>query len=338
MNYSIPPAIRLPQDAADRRWAVILAGGDGRRLLPLTRTLAGDDRPKQFCNLFGEGTLWEQTAERAAAVALPEHTFSVVTQSHARFYSRRPPTALLIQPCNKGTAPAIAYSLMCLHRLDPSGVAAFFPSDHHFAESCAFTNYVKQALACAESFPDRVFLLGMAATRPETGYGWIEPGALLAGGKYGPAFGVRRFWEKPPLSAAVQLLRRGWLWNSFVMAGKVSAFLNLMQQAIPRLYDSFQAMDPAVFIPALLTKDRERALSDLYDKLPCSSFSSDVLVACPEKIGVLCSSSVEWTDVGDVRRALSVMNRKEGPSSLPVMPAPGVPVALGLDPVLETEI
>src|SRR5690348_12785191 len=123
------------------RWGVILAGGDGTRLLPLTRRITGDDRPKQFCCIFGEETLLVQTRRRVSRIIPPQQILLVLTMAHERFYIDQVDDAarscLLIQPYNRGTAPAIVYSLMWVRHLDPEGVVAFFPSDHYFSEDAA---------------------------------------------------------------------------------------------------------------------------------------------------------------------------------------------------------
>jgi len=121
----------------DSEWAVILAGGDGTRLKCLTRKIAGDERPKQFCSVLGNRTLLEETRQRAAHELARERTLYVVNRAHEEFYApilaREPLQNILVQPSNRGTAPAILYSLLRIAAVDPKALVAFFPSDHlHF--------------------------------------------------------------------------------------------------------------------------------------------------------------------------------------------------------------
>jgi len=119
-------------DGWRHRWGVILAGGDGRRLLPLTRRITGEDTPKQFCAVVGHKSLLAQTLDRVRKIVPSERTAVVLTKVHERFYGNLAADAersqLLVQPCNRGTAPAITYSLSRLRELDAEGVVAIFPS------------------------------------------------------------------------------------------------------------------------------------------------------------------------------------------------------------------
>src|SRR5262245_10614139 len=98
------------------RWALILAGGDGTRLKPLTRAIAGDDRPKQFCSMFGGRTLLDDALRRASSLVPEDRTIAVVTRAHESYYRQLSDSnlrsGLLAQPQNKGTAAAIILGLL----------------------------------------------------------------------------------------------------------------------------------------------------------------------------------------------------------------------------------
>lgn len=285
---------------------MILAGGDGTRLRPLTRVIAGDERPKQFCAVLGDETLLDQTRRRVALAVRPEQTLFVLTRTHERFYDSPlgdvPRERLVVQPKNAGTATAILYSLLRLSKVDPSAAVAFFPSDHYFSDDAAFMSYVEAAFEAARSGGGMVILLGIKPEGPDAEYGWIEPVSPGLVKNPDALCRVRRFWEKPAPDLARTLLGRGCLWNSFVMVGRVSAFLKMIRRASPDLYDRF--LDLA---PLLNTADEAGAVAGLYSQLDDVNFSQEVLAARPRGLAVLQVSGLRWSDLGKPQRVLTTM-------------------------------
>ncbi|HLN84977.1 MAG TPA: sugar phosphate nucleotidyltransferase, partial [Candidatus Limnocylindrales bacterium] len=165
---------------ATNEWAVILAGGDGTRLKSLTRHIAGDERPKQFCSVLGHRTLLEETQSRAALELAPARTLYVVNRAHENYYtpilSCKASENLVVQPRNRGTAPAILYSLLRIAARDPKAIVAFFPSDHYISDNEKFMAHIRTALDTAHKRPTLIMLLGLEPETPEVEYGWIEPG------------------------------------------------------------------------------------------------------------------------------------------------------------------
>lgn len=290
------------------RWGLILAGGDGTRLRSLTRRIAGDARPKQFCRILGSETLLEQTLRRVALTVAPDRTLVVVTRPHERFYAPLladvPPGRLVIQPANRGTSPAILYGLLRLAAMAPADPVALFPSDHYVSDDEAFMMHVGAAMEAVRMRPDLVILLGIRPDSPDVEYGWIEPGeAIPAEGPPTP-YRVRRFWEKPSLALAKALLARGSLWNSFVMVAQVPALLTLIRSAVPDLYRAFLDLRSRREISG-----EHEAIRGLYAGLPSMNFSEQVLAAAPPSLAVLPVNGVWWSDWGDPHRVLATLAR-----------------------------
>jgi mannose-1-phosphate guanylyltransferase len=141
-----------------------------------------------------------------------------VTRVHEPYY--RPTLAdlprlnVVAQPVNRGTAPAILYALMRLRAAATSDAVVLLPSDHYVSDDDALLARVEGAMEAVRARPVVVVLLGIEPDRPVVEYGWIEPGELMLGRWAWPLYGVRRFWEKPPLEDARRLLRRGSLCSS----------------------------------------------------------------------------------------------------------------------------
>lgn len=283
----------------------MLAGGEGSRLRSLTRKIAGHDIPKQFCSIFGSETLLEQTLRRAALAIEPELTSVVVTRSHERFYApilgRTPSPELVVQPQNRGTAPAILYSLLRLAGRIPQARVAIFPSDHFVGDDLQFMRHVETAFAVTSLRPELTVLLGIAPQWPESSYGWIEPGAAVEGT---PAFTVQRFWEKPKPKEAQELLDRGCLWNSFVLVGQLSTLLGLFLIALPELYLSFKKITPI-----FETSFEEKTVDRFYGDLRSSGFSEEVLTERSVNLAVLPVHGVDWSDLGEPRRVTDTLDR-----------------------------
>lgn len=258
----------------EHEWAVILAGGDGTRLKSLTKKIAGDERPKQFCSVLGRRTLLEETQERAALELDPERTLYVLNRMHESYYApilRGEPAAnLVVQPRNRGTAAAILYSLLRIAALNPNAVMAFFPSDHYISDNQKFMAHIRAALDIAHKTPDRVILLGLEPESPEVEYGWIEPAQMIAG--RGRVFRVRRFWEKPNQWLAQVLQLRGCLWNSFVMVASAQGLLEIIENADPDLYRSFSRLSSL-----FQTYAEAQAIQHLYERIDETNFSHQVL-------------------------------------------------------------
>jgi mannose-1-phosphate guanylyltransferase len=211
-------------------WAIILAGGEGMRLRPLTRRIAGDERPKQFCPLVNGETLLGRTRRRVRLSVKPEQTCLVLTRPHERFYAPlvagAPSSSLIVQPWGRGTAPATLYGRLRIAEAGRSDAVDLRPLGSLRLGRCALHGPRPGGVACRRDAPGS----GRAARHRSGGSrGAIRMDrARRAGPRLYPVYWVRQFWEKPELAVAERLLRRGCLWNSFALVARVRLYPQVM--------------------------------------------------------------------------------------------------------------
>jgi mannose-1-phosphate guanylyltransferase len=275
-------------------WAVLLAGGDGARLQTLTRRISGDSRPKQFCCLFGGKTLLTQTRERIRPLFQQDRTMFVVNRAHDIFYREDLPdigkSRMVVQPRNRGTAVAIGASLLRIVQAEAGALVVFFPCDHYYSNDDAFGTIVGSAIACAKDHPESIVLLGAGAHYPEVEYGWIETGRPIPNS---PLFQVNRFWEKPSVTKARSLWRRGCLWNTFITIGRAATFLELLHVRLPHVMECLAAND----------------LDSAYAQLDPVDFSTEVLSPMARRLLVVQDTESGWADLGNPNRVIDTLVR-----------------------------
>lgn len=268
---------------------VIIAGGSGSRLWPLSRHL----RPKQFLKLQGENSLLQQTLIRleglncAAPVLIcnEEHRFLVAEQLRDIDIKD---ASLLLEPIGRNTAPAVALgalqSQQTSHKED--NLLLVLAADHSIKDLDAFQVAIKKAIFLAEQ--GYLVTFGINPTKPETGYGYIQKGNPICDG-----FTVQQFVEKPDRRTAEEYIESGtYLWNSGMFLMRADRYLEALNQYAPIIYNNCnKAMEVAV-------KDLDfiRVCKESFEKCPNESIDYAVMEK-DEKVAVV-SLDADWSDIG----------------------------------------
>jgi mannose-1-phosphate guanylyltransferase/mannose-6-phosphate isomerase len=280
-------------------YPVILAGGSGTRLWPMSR----ESWPKQFLPLLGERSPFQATLERiraiegiqpAIVVASAEHRFLVRDQVKALGESLR---ALYLEPCGRSTAPAIAIAACELAARDPEAAMLVLPADHDIPDADAFAATVRQGLAAAEE--GRLVIFGVEPRWAETGYGYIERGAPVESAP--GCFHVESFVEKPELEIAQRLVASGHhFWNGGMFLFGARAFLDELERLEPEL----AALCGRCVAPAQAGAQsdpgprRDDIVLDAATFSACKSISVDHAVLERTTRAAMVPASFAWSDIG----------------------------------------
>jgi len=282
-------------------WIILLAAGNGTRVNGVFLDTDGVAIPKQYWPLFGKQTMLGRTIERASPLLPRSRMVPVVAAAHARWWqaglSDIPCRNLVVQPENRGTAIGILLPLLHILRRDPDASVIIMPTDHDFRDEPVLRLALAQALDAVADSPAHPVLLGMTPLAADPELGYITPQAGTEAIRF-----IRQFTEKPELSRARQLRNDGALWNSFVILANGARLRALFESTLPGAVDAFDSLsgDPS-WSP--------RSLIRLYDQLPESDFSRDVLQPAAAGCRVLTVPECGWTDLGTRARLRAWQDR-----------------------------
>jgi mannose-1-phosphate guanylyltransferase / mannose-6-phosphate isomerase len=273
-------------------YPIILSGGAGTRLWPLSRAVL----PKQLLPLVTEKTMLQETALRVAGVQEMQAPLIVCGNDHRFLVAEQmreagiKPLAILLEPVGRNTAPAVAAAANYVKGIDADAMMLVLPADHVINDVPAFHAAVERAAALAREGALATF--GIVPTAPETGYGYIKSGELVKG-VAGDGYQVERFVEKPDRATAETFVKAGtYFWNSGMFLFRADAYLRELEQYAPEMAKAAAA--------AVQNDYRDLDFCRLDEAAFTASPSDSIDYAVMEKTrhAVVVPADIGWSDVG----------------------------------------
>jgi len=289
--------------------AVIMAGGSGTRFWPLSRRKS----PKQLMEIYGSGSLLEQTVERIRDLIPPERVYVFTSDAVREEVARRlpgvPEMQIVAEPASRNTAPTIGLAAHEILRRDPDGIMVVLPSDHVVRKPEEFHRVLSAACEFG-AVEGRSVLIGLKPTRAETGYGYIRLGPLAAqlGGQY--LFTATPSTEKPDSATAKQYVDSGeYLWNGGMFVWRASTLLRHLAACKPEMAQGLAE------IADRGGAGNSRAMQELYPKLEKVSIDYAVVERIAGVFAV--AADIGWSDVGSWAEAYELNAKDAGGNVAP---------------------
>ena len=273
-------------------YSVILAGGSGTRLFPLSRS----DYPKQFIPLLDNESLFQKSVRRASLHSRPEEIYIVTNEAHTflvrdQLEQLHAPCHILTEPAGKNTLPAVLYAVTQIAKNDADAVIAVFPSDQLIESDETYEAAIGYAVSLAKT---DLVVFGVVPDHPHTGYGYIKPGIPFPDGA---GYRVEAFVEKPDRRTAETYLAAGYLWNAGIFCFSASVFLDECRKLAPEVYAAFQK-------PVAEAYAQTPKLSVDYGIMEKTSRASVVPLACT------------WSDLGSFEALYTVREKDTAGNSV----------------------
>jgi len=277
--------------------AVLLAGGRGTRFWPRSRMRT----PKQLLNIAGGQSMLRETAERLVTVFGRQNLWAVTNAEQSAGVRRElrgvPAAHILAEPVGRNTAAAIGLAAIRLAHKHVDTLMAVVPADSHVTDAAGYRVLVRAALEQARG-EGALVVLGIPPTRPETGFGYIERGAVCARPRGIRAYAVKRFTEKPDLVRARRYVASGkYLWNAGMFFWRVSTFLDNLKRYLPATHAALLELGKTIG-----TRKYASALKRIYPRLNNISVDFAVMepatrASGPCRVSVI-PAQVGWSDLG----------------------------------------
>jgi len=293
--------------------AVILAGGRGTRFWPRSRTRT----PKQLLNIVGDSTMLEQTVARLRPLIPADHIWTVTNSEQADAVKRQVPAAarkrVLGEPIGRNTAAAIALAAIHVRHAEKGrdALLAVLPADHYIADTGNYRKIVGAALEMART-PQRMVVLGIPPTRPDTGFGYIERIGDALQSKSLPVFAVRRFTEKPRAAVAQEYLDSDkYQWNAGMFFWRASTFLDNLKQHLPKTLAALEILSEHIGKRSYAAK-----LQKIYRQLENISVDYAILEpatrdAASPSVFVI-PAEIGWSDIGSWAAVYELLAKSAG--------------------------
>ena len=285
-------------------YAVIMAGGGGTRLWPLSR----QSRPKQMLPLLGTQSLFQEAVHRLDGIFPLERIFVVTTAQMAQEFQAQypgiPAGNYLLEPSPRGTASVVGLAAVALSQHDPQAVLAVLTSDHYIGNIGRFQHLLRAALLAARQ--DFLVTLGITPTYPSIGFGYIQSGEKLGEFDELVAYRVWRFKEKPGLEQAQAMVQSGdFSWNSGMFVWRAETILSEYQRQIPALYHNLQTITQAWQTP-----QRDEVLQTVWPLIEFNTIDFGIMEGALN-VAVIPAADLEWNDVGTWESLYDILPRDE---------------------------